>query len=292
MAGPMHTGLARLAAACLALALAGCSPLGILNALTPTRELEIRKDIAFGDHPRQRLDVYRPRNAVGPRPVVVFFYGGAWEMGSRDSYLFVAEALASRGYAVVVPDYRLYPEVTFPAFIEDGAAAVAWTLAHATQIGADPQKVFLMGHSAGAHMAAMLSLDASYLGRHALAPSAISGFVGLAGPYDFLPLSSDVLRKIFAPPEGVARTQPINFASAAAPPAFLATGEKDTTVYPRNTIRLAARLREAGVRVVERRYESLNHYTIIGYLAKPLRNGETLLDEIAAFIDEGGRVSR
>lgn len=282
--------LARLAvAASLVATLAGCSPAVVLNAFVPTDALEIRKDIAYGDHPRQRLDVYRPRDGSGPRPVVVFFYGGSWEMGSRESYLFVAEALASRGFAVVVPDYRTYPEVTFPAFLEDGAAAVAWTVDHAAEHGADPQRVFLMGHSAGAHIAAMLALDASYLSRHQLAPSALSGFVGISGPYDFLPLSSETLRKIFAPPEILARTQPINFASSAAPPAFLATGDQDTTVFPRNTIRLAAKLRESGARVVERRYESHNHYTIVGFLAKPLRGGETLLDEIAAFINEEGR---
>ncbi len=284
--------LTRLAfAALLVAALAGCSPTLVLNAFVPTDGLEVRKSIAYGQHPRQRLDLYRPREGSGPRPVVVFFYGGSWEMGSRESYLFVAEALASKGFTVVVPDYRIYPEVKFPAFLEDGAAAVDWTIRHAAEHGGDPHRVFLMGHSAGAHIAAMLALDASYLARHQRAPSALSGFVGLAGPYDFLPLSSATLREIFSPPEVLPRTQPINFASSAAPPAFLATGENDTTVYPKNTINLAAKLRQSGVRVVERRYASLNHYTIVGYLAKPLRGGETLLDEIADFINEKGRLS-
>jgi acetyl esterase/lipase len=273
-----------LAALLLAAALSGCSAVSVLNALVPTDGLEIRGAIAYGDNPRQRLDVYRPRDASGARPVIVFFYGGSWDSGSRESYLFVAEALVSRGFVVVVPDYRVYPEVVFPGFLEDAASAVAWTKRNAARFGGDPAKVFVMGHSAGAHIAAMIALDPQFLAREGLTPAALSGFIGLAGPYDFLPLKNETLKRIFAPPETIARTQPINFVTAAAPPALLASPETDSSVSPGNSQRLAARLREKGVSVTELRYPKLNHYTIVGSLAAPLRGGEPLLDEIERFV--------
>lgn len=278
---PLLRGFAALALAAL---LAGCSATTLLNVLAPTGDLDIRRDVAYGELPRQKLDVYRARESTGARPVVVFFYGGSWDSGERANYLFVAEALASRGFVAVVPDYRVYPEVTFPGFLEDAAQAVAWAQRNAREIGGDPSRVFLMGHSAGAHIAAMLALDPQFLGRQGLAPSKLAGFIGLAGPYDFLPLRNETLKKIFAPQDTIARTQPINFVSAASPPALLVTGETDSAVSPGNTQRLAARLREKGVAVTELRYKDYNHYTIIGVLAAPLRGGEPLLDEIERFV--------
>ena len=273
-----------LAAALLLAALAACSATSILNVLSPTGDLDIRRDVAYGSLPRQKLDVYRPREGAGPRPVIVFFYGGSWDSGSRDGYLFVGEALASRGFVAVVPDYRIYPEVVFPGFVEDAATAVAWAKRHAAEIGGDPGRVFVMGYSAGAHLAAMVAFDKQYLAREGLAPSALSGLIGLAGPYDFLPLKSERLKTIFAPEGTIARTQPINFVSADAPPTLLATGENDTTVSPGNSVRLAAKLREKGVPVTELRYPSLTHYTIVGALAAPLRGDEPLLDDIERFV--------
>jgi acetyl esterase/lipase len=272
------------AAALVAALLAGCSPVSILNVLAPTGNLEIRPAVAYGEHPRQRLDTYTPREAAEPRPVVVFFYGGGWDSGSRGSYLFVAEALASRGFVVVVPDYRVYPEVVFPAFLDDSAAAVAWTVRNAHAIGGDPSRVFLMGHSAGAHIAAMLSLDPQYLARSGLTPAAISGFIGLAGPYDFLPLKEERLKIIFAPPEAIARTQPINFVRPGAPRAFLAAPGTDDRVNPGNTVRLSAKLRAAGVPVTEQSYAGLNHYTIVAALSVALRGSYPLLDDIERFV--------
>jgi acetyl esterase/lipase len=266
--------------------LAACSPARIVNALVPTDGLVATRDIAYGDHPRQRLDLYTPRSGAAPpagRPMVVFFYGGSWDSGGRGQYLFVAEALVSRGFVVAVPDYRVFPEVVFPAFVEDGARAVAWARRNARSHGADPGRIFLMGHSAGAHIAAMLSFDARYLDAVGENPSDLAGLIGLAGPYDFLPLTDERLKLIFAPAATIARTQPIAFVHGGEPPALLITGDKDGLVSPGNTERLARRLREVGSRVVEVREAGLNHVTIVGYLAAPLRRGN-LLDEIAAFV--------
>ena len=274
-------------AALAAIALAGCSATTLLNALVSVGQLDVRNAVAYGEHPRQKLDVYVPRAAApGPRPLVIFFYGGSWQTGERGQYLFVAEAIASLGAVAVVPDYRVYPEVVFPAFLDDAAMAVAWSRKHAREFGADPDHVFLMGHSAGAHIAAMLALDPQYLERVGESPRRIAGVVGLAGPYDFLPLTSENLKRIFAPESTIARTQPINFASRGAPPMLLATGAEDTTVNPRNTARLAAKLKSLGVPVTEIRYAGLDHYTLVGYLAAPVRDRETVFADIARFLGE------
>ena len=284
----MPTTLMRqLLAACALIVLAGCSATTLINALVPVSQLDVRKGLAYGDQPRQQLDVYVPRlEAAAPRPLVVFFYGGSWQSGERAEYLFVGEALTAMGAVAIIPDYRLYPEVQFPVFLDDAALAVSWARKHAREFGADPDRVFLMGHSAGAHIVTMLSLDPEYLARVGESPKHLAGVVGLAGPYDFLPLTSENLKRVFAPDPTLARTQPINFATANAPPMLLATGLADTTVSPRNSDRLAAKLKALGAPVTEIRYEGINHYTLVGYLAAPFRSRTTVFEDIARFLRE------
>jgi acetyl esterase/lipase len=283
--GRVHHGM-RIAALLLAfLVLAGCSPVGLLNVLVPRGDLERFPAIAYGAAARQRLDVYVPlRSALStPPPVIVFFYGGSWQAGDRATYLFAAEALTSQGFIVVVPDYRVYPEVRYPGFVEDGAAAVAWTRREIARFGGDPSRIYLMGHSAGAHIAAMLAYDDEFLRRVGLSRADVAGFIGLAGPYDFLPLTDPKLQAVFSSEPQLRRTQPIDYVRGGEPPSLLITGEGDTTVKPGNTTRLAARLREKGSRVEERRYPELNHYTLLARLASPLRNDE-LVATIANFV--------
>lgn len=233
------------------------------------------------------LDVYQPVGAAAPAPVVVFFYGGNWKSGNRSDYLFAGAALASRGLVAVVPDYRLYPEVRFPEFLQDCALAVRWTLEQAALYGGDPGRVFLMGHSAGAYNAAMLALNGAYLRAAGAGPARIAGLIGLAGPYDFLPLTGETTKAVFGFPHTPPETQPIQFATAEAPPALLITVKQDDTVDPANSARLAARLRNQGVLVRERTYTGLGHASLIGALAPPLSAVRPLLDEVASFVKEG-----
>ena len=258
-----------------------------MNATQPKRGLQIARNIAYGSGPRGRLDVYAPRARRPGRPVVVFFYGGGWAAGARAMYGWVGAALARQGYVVVVPDYRLHPEVRWPSFLEDCARAVGWARDHAADYGGDSSRLVLMGHSAGAYNAAMLSLDARWLGEVGMVPDRdIKGFVGLAGPYDFLPLRSDVLKTIFGPEETRPGTQPIQYVTAAAPPMLLIAPEKDTVVDPENVTRLAARIRERGGRVETKRYPGINHALAVGALAAPLRWLAPVLNDSVAFIDE------
>lgn len=265
--------------------LAACSPLGAFDALMPpdpgTRR--VCTDVPYGPHPRQRLDVYMPTWPTPPKPLVVFTYGGSWNSGSKNDYGFVGHALAGQGYPTVVYDYRLVPEVTFPAFVEDGALAVRWAEVNAPVFRADPRRILLAGHSAGAHTTAMLALDRRFLKAVGVPQTSIRGFVGLAGPYDFLPFDEDVTVAAFAAYPDPAATQPVNFARAGAPAFFLATGDADRTVAPRNTAELARRLLARKVPGVERFYRGVGHVDILLDLAPLYRKNAPVLFDIADF---------
>jgi acetyl esterase/lipase len=215
---------------------------------------------------------------------VVFFYGGSWQNGDRANYLFVAQALTSRGYVAVLPDYRTYPETAFPGFVDDAAAAVRWTRDHAHEFGGDPARLFVMGHSAGAHLAALIATDPRYLAAQAMSKADLRGMIGLAGPYDFLPIKDRTLLDVF-PASTRAQSQPINFVSGNEPPMFLAAGTDDTMVDPGNTDRLAAMLRRHGDQVEVKHYEGFSHVRIVAALAAPLRGSSTVLADVAGFID-------
>lgn len=268
-----------------ALVLAACSPLTTFDALVPKDRAgsKVASDIAYAAGPRRMLDVYAPpRERGSARPVVVFFYGGSWNSGTRSGYRFVGRALAAQGFVVVVPDYRLVPEVRYPAFVEDGAAAVRWVRAHAADYGGDPGRIVLMGHSAGAYIAAMLAVDDRWLGQDR---AAIRGLVGLAGPYDFVPFDVDASRAAFGGWPRPAETQPVTWAGAGDPPALLLVGAGDQVVRPRNSAALAARLRAGGVRVELRSYPKIGHIGVLLALARPFRGRAATLRDATGFIE-------
>jgi len=252
------------------LLISACSPSSVLNALAPRDGIAVTNDISYGDGPRHTLDVYAPREAAGPTPVVVFFYGGNWDSGAKAMYRFVGAALAARGVLTVIPDYRLYPQVRFPDFIRDAAGAIAWTRANAAQFGGDPHRLFLMGHSAGAQIATLVALDFTYLRSVGLSPRDVCGVIGLAGPYDFLPLHDAELQVIFGPESERQRSQPINYVSPQAPPMLLLAGRDDDIVDPGNTLRLAARLRAMDASVQNELYPGVGHKALIAAFARPL----------------------
>ena len=280
----MNPGCARLAPVVFGL-LVACSPLRTFDAVVPKDGgvVVAVRDTAFGADPRQRIDIYAPRGRTGVLPMIVFIYGGSWDSGTKRGYAFVGRALAARGFVVAVPDYRLVPRVRFPAFLQDNAAAVRWVRAHAREVGGDPDRVVLAGHSAGAYDAAMLAMDPRWLGADR---RAVRGWIGLAGPYDFLPLDGPVTRAAFGGVPEPRDTQPVTFASEGDPPALLATGDKDTLVAPRNSDALAARLTAAGVRVERRRYPGVGHVGLVTAIAKPFRGKAAVLDDMVAFARE------
>jgi acetyl esterase/lipase len=264
-------------------ALSGCARAGLLDALTPAGDYLRQGDIVYGAAPRQKLDIYRPRKADRRRTVLVFLYGGAWRSGIKTDYRFVAEALTRRGLTVVIPDYRLYPEVEFPAFVNDAALATRWVRDNAVMLGVDPDRIFLMGHSAGAHMATLLALDPRYLAAVDLRPRDVAGIVGIAGPYDSLPVAPAV-KEVFAATADLTITQPIAFAGPDAPPMLLVHGTADTTVYPRNSERLAAKLRSAGAPVRLALHPGRGHLDILLGLSSVLGGNSRLMREIEEFL--------
>jgi acetyl esterase/lipase len=261
-----------LAATLLAFSLSGCSATGLLAGLTANPSIAVDRDQAYAPGDKHTLDVYRPQKSASARPVVVFLYGGGWDQGAKKDYRFVGQTLAAQGFVTVIPDYRVYPDVRYPAFLQDNALAVRWVKDHAAQYGGDPAKLFLMGHSAGAYNAAMLAVDRRWLGAVGMDPRHdLRGVVGLAGPYDFLPLHSDELKVIFGPPEGRPDTQPINHVDGQAPPMLLMTDLGDKVVDPGNTPRMAARIQQKGGRVETAMFPGLSHALILGAMAAPLR---------------------
>jgi acetyl esterase/lipase len=264
---------------------AACTPLSLFATLSPKDPSDVvARAAVYGPHDRHRLDVYSPRSAQGAAPIAVFFYGGSWDSGRRQDYNWVGRALAARGFVTVVADYRLYPEVTYPGFLEDGAQAIRWATLNAREIGGDPTRVVLIGHSAGAYNAVMLGLDPRWLRDAGVDPRVIRAMAGLAGPYDFLPIDSGTIRRVFGGAPDLPATQPLAHVDPSSPPAFLATGAADSVVWPRNTRALAARLRDAGVPVEERHYEGVDHVRIILAISRPLRGGSPVLDEMTGFL--------
>jgi acetyl esterase/lipase len=274
-----------MAALCAAL-LAGCTPASLLNAAVQRDGIAAERGIAYGDGPRRVLDVYRSTGAAGPHPLVVFLYGGSWRAGDRGLYAFVAAPLAGRGAVVVVPDYRLYPEVAFPGFLDDNAQAVAWAIAHAGELGADPHRVFIVGHSAGAYNAAMLALDPRWLAHAGLDRAQVAGVAGLAGPYDFLPITDPDIIPVFAPVADGPASQPVSYVDGQNPPLLLLAGDADRTVRPANTRSLAARVAAAGGPVQSRIYPGLSHVGIVTAFTPLLRWRAPVLDDVWRFITE------
>jgi acetyl esterase/lipase len=271
----------------LSAGVSGCSAVSLLNAASPSGHYERTTDVRYGADARQLLDIYLPAGRA-PEALIVFFYGGGWTEGDKDDYRFVASALTRAGFGVVIPDYRLHPEVAFPAFVEDGAAALAEVLNGEIPTGdrnpgISSVPVFLMGHSAGAHIAAMLALDERFLGAYGIEPDKIDGFIGLSGPYDFLPIRAGYLKAVF-PESSRDQSQPVRFADKAAPPTLLIHGSDDEKVLPSNSESLAAKLRSAGAPVEYLRYERTGHARTVAALAPPLQFLASTLDDTRTFI--------
>lgn len=262
---------------------AACSPLGLLNSLGPRDggARRVARDLAYGDHPRQRFDLYAP-TGDGPWPVLVFFYGGNWDSGERGLYGWAAQALAARGFLVAVPDYRLVPQVHFPAFVQDAARATARVGQVARDHGGDAGRLGVVGHSAGAYLAMMVALDRRYMAEVG-APDLIRAAAGLAGPYDFRPQDYAATRAAFGRETNATLTQPVAFVRRDAPPVWLGHGTADTVVHDEDSILLDRGLRAAGASSTLSLYDGLNHVDMATALSPLFRGKAPVLDDVAGF---------
>lgn len=261
------------------LVLSACSA-GALNLVTSRSGYERIADLPYGEGERRRFDLYVPDGATATTPVVVFFHGGSWDSGDKGIYRFLGQAVTAEGFIVAVPNYRLYPETTFPGFVEDGAAAMraveALMREGTSGLPAGERPLLLIGHSAGAQIAALLAFDERYLAAAGTTRERIAGFVGLSGPYDFLPLDEERYKRIFPEPTRP-QSQPINFADAGGPPTLLLHGLADTTVEPRNTRAMGKAINEAGGQAETRFFEGVDHITPIASFATALPIGEAAI---------------
>jgi len=260
------------------------SPLGWLDLLVPkdSSSRRIARAVRFGPNPKHLLDLYAPKQPSAPLPLLFFVHGGGWDSGDRTEYGFAGRAFAALGFLVAIADYRVFPEVVFPAFVEDLAQAANWLTANAAAYGGDHARVFLTGHSAGAYNAMMLALEPERFGAPGLR-GRIEAVVGLSGPYNFYPFDVKQSIDAFGTYPEPHTTQPINLITPAAPPMFLGHGLHDTTVGDYHTVRLAAKLRAAGVPVVEKHYD-LRHAEVVLSLMRPFRRAWPVYRDVADFL--------
>ncbi|MFC4291272.1 alpha/beta hydrolase [Sphingorhabdus arenilitoris] len=248
----------------------------------------VHNGLSYGTDERQKLDVYTPARPAPDgetRQVLIFFHGGSWRDGERAGYAFLGRSFAARGIITVIADYRKIPKVRFPAFVEDGAAAVNWTVRNISKYGGDANQIFVMGHSAGAHIAMMSALDPQWLAQNGLKTNVIKGVIGLAGPYDFLPFDRGSAAEYAMGSWKVpAETQPITYARTDAPPLLLLTGDADTTVKPRNSRALDEAMRKQGGTSASKIYPGVDHTDIIMAVARPFRNKAPVISDTVNFM--------
>lgn len=255
----------RLVVLSLLLLLGGCRAafFGTMNMRQPSDHVVTHADIVYDTAYDLALDVYAPAHAEHA-PVVVYFYGGSWMTGKRQWFRWMGESLATQGVVTVVADIRLWPRTRLDGFLHDGAEAVRWAHDNAARFGGDASHLFLMGHSSGGQIAAMLAMDAKWLGAVDMSPRDIAGFIGVAGTYDFIPFDEPEFYDMFGhTPDEQARSQPINFVDGDEPPALLLQGEKDTIVYPAEAFALQARYQQQGEHVELRLYPKIGHEKVL-----------------------------
>lgn len=280
--------MARIRTTSLALLIAistSCTPRAALERLVLGDLVERAVDLPYGEGERRTLDVYQASRARGTAPVVVFLYGGRWKYGSKDDYLLVANAFVRRGWVTVVPDYRLHPAVLFPAWVEDGAAAVRWTADNIHRFGGDARNIIVVGHSAGAHTAALLALDERYLRNAGVPPGVVRGFVSVAGPVDTNWTAPDVQR-LMGPRDGWPETYPATHVDGRNPPLLLMHGGSDDVALPVSSTRLAATIQQRGGCASARIYSNLGHIDIAVALGLPALRAEPVLDDLEQFIED------
>ncbi|WP_227691766.1 alpha/beta hydrolase [Psychrobacter immobilis] len=282
------TGAAALALSGIALAAQNAqalSPLAVVNGITSSGGVGVSKNILYGDEPLQDLDIYYPKalaqamqaqsatkDAVinDSYPMVVFVHGGSWESGNKEQYAFVGQSLAQAGYVTAVINYRKAPEHVYPDYVEDAAQAIAWSFDNATSLHADPKRLAVVGHSAGAFNVVAAVANEDFLAPYGIKPKDIKAVIGIAGPYsyDFRKFDSATAFAADATPDEV---MPDRHIKGEQPPYLLLTAENDKIVYATNTIKMTKALKKAGVTVENGEIEGASHATSIGAMAPPLR---------------------
>ena len=268
--------------------ISGCTRLAFMTANFPTHfsKTTVIPDHRYGPDSLQKLDLYLPSNSVEkPLDVIVFLYGGRWTYGAKHDYRFVGATLAERGYVVVIPDYRKYPLVRFPVFVQDGAKALAWVSDHIAQWHGNPKRIHVLGHSAGAHIGALLAADPRYLAEEGKNRShTITDFTGLAGPYALIPNEPD-LEDMFGPPSNYPNMQATTFIDGTQPPMLLLYGDQDRAVKYHNLEKLQRRITVQGGCVQSHIYQGADHTDLISAFSWWNPQHIPVVQDMAAFFE-------
>jgi acetyl esterase/lipase len=280
----------------LAFLWAGLTPAFALSLMDPFNipgtmdggVVRLGQDIAYAEGERGKLDVYAPENGLEKKaPVLVFLYGGAWKQGVKEDYVFIGHAFAARGFVTVIPDYRLVPEVQYPAFLDDNAEAIKWVETNIERYGGDPDRIYVLGHSAGAYNAVMLGMDPAYL-RDAGVTKPLRGVAALSGPFAVYPFEVKELQDAFGNTDNPQMTQPINLPVEQSVPLFLGHGDIDLIVSVDNTRRMEKKFHDEGNSIDVKIYEGLGHMEAVMALSNVWRWRSTLRDDIVAFFERNG----
>jgi acetyl esterase/lipase len=262
--------------------------LKVFNFLVPKDQGSelVASAVPYGSEPEQTLYVFKPKQAAPNLPVLIFVHGGSWQEGNAADYSFVGRAFAAQGFVTFVINYRKHPQNPYPAFIQDVATSLKWVHNNAAKYGGDAEKIFLVGHSAGAYDIAQAALDQRYLEGAGITDKHIKGIATLAGPFDFLPLDSKITREVFGKISDLESTQPINFVRKDAPPFLILHGTADTTVYPKNAKSLFKHLIDVGASAKLIEYQGMSHVGILLNMAKPLRGNAPVLEDVVKFFKD------
>lgn len=233
-------------------------------------------DVAYGGHAKQKLDLYLPRDARD-FPTILFIHGGAWREGDRKLYAGLGRRFADAGVGFAATSYRLSPEVKHPEHVKDVATAFAWLHANIATHGGSAERLYVMGHSAGGHLAALLALDPSYLDALSVPRGAIKGAIPMSGIYKIfaLPAETRGILKIMpdafgSDPDACRSASPVTHLRNASCPMLVLTETEDTLkVRPSMTL-LKAAVERWDVKDVEFvDAEGRDHFTIVAKLASP-----------------------
>ena len=233
-----------------------------------------KTETVYGENHRHRFDSYLHLKPSGDRAKIIFLYGGGWQSGDRSDFRFVADTLCSLGFDVYVPDYRLYPEVRFDEILHDAVSAVDAIM------NENEGTFFIMGHSAGAQLGALLALNPDLL----QSPERISGFIGLAGPYDFYPFTEDEHWDLFAPEEMYPDSQPVNYVRADAPPLLLLHGRDDMRVRRGHSKSLMEKQQAVGGQACREVYDNMGHVDIILSFTRLHRRKSKVVLDLQRFV--------
>ncbi len=273
----------------LGVALTACNPVATLNNTTSLSGLNVTRNLHYGPDVRNVLDIYAPPQTAEAssslKPVVLFIHGGSWTSGGKDEYVFAGESLARAGYVTAVMSYRLAPLHPYPDYIQDAAQALRWLQDNAAKYGGNGQRLYVVGHSAGAFNAVEVVDNARWLTEAGVNINTVHGVVGIAGPYDY-DFRKFPSKNAFPADGDPANIMPSRHVRPDAPPNLLLVAANDTTVDPDNGERMKAALQAANVPYTYTVLPGLNHITIVGALSRHLTflggTRKAVLDFLAA----------